>query len=59
MAIGTAATYGRVVGVAIFVAACGAFWWKSRLEEQIMTRHFPDAYPGYKKRVHALIPFVL
>ncbi|MGA8744999.1 MAG: isoprenylcysteine carboxylmethyltransferase family protein [Solirubrobacterales bacterium] len=59
MALGTAINYGRAIGFVIFFAICGAVWLKARQEEQIMSRHFPDAYPAYKQRVHALIPFVL
>lgn len=59
MALATAINYGRAIGFALFVALCGAIWWKARQEEQIMSRHFPDAYAEYKKRVRAIIPFVL
>jgi protein-S-isoprenylcysteine O-methyltransferase Ste14 len=34
------------------------FWFKLRAEEQLLTQHFPDAYPAYRRRVRALIPFV-
>jgi len=59
MALGTAINYGRVVGFGVLVALCGALWWKARLEERIMSRHFPDTYAEYKTRVRAIIPFVL
>lgn len=59
MALGTAINYGRAIGFAVFVGLCGAIWLKARQEEQIMSRHFPDAYAEYKTRVHAIIPFVL
>jgi len=36
-----------------------ALWSKLRAEEQLLTRHFPEAYPQYRQRVRALIPFVL
>ena len=29
------------------------------VEEQLMTKTFPEAYPNYKKRTKALIPFVI
>jgi len=41
------------------VAICGALWWKARQEEQVMSRHFPEAYADYRRRVRAIIPFVL
>ena len=59
MALGTAINYGRAIGFVLLVALCGGLWWKARQEERIMSRHFPDAYPEYKTRVHAIIPFVL
>jgi len=59
MALGTAINHGRAIGFALFLALCGGLWWKARQEEQIMSRHFPDAYAEYKKRVRAIIPFVL
>lgn len=59
MALGTAINYGRAIGFALLVALCGGLWWKARQEEQIMNKHFPEAYPEYKMRVHAIVPFVL
>jgi protein-S-isoprenylcysteine O-methyltransferase Ste14 len=59
MALGTAINYGRAVGFALFIAMCGGLWWKARQEEGIMSRHFPGAYADYKKRVRAIVPFVL
>jgi protein-S-isoprenylcysteine O-methyltransferase Ste14 len=59
MALGTAINYGRAIGAVLFVALCTGLWWKARQEEQIMSRHFPDAYRSYKARVHAIVPFVL
>ena len=32
---------------------------KMKIEEDLMLRHFPETYPGYQKRVKALIPFVI
>lgn len=59
MTLGTAINYGRAIGFAVFISLCAGLWWKARQEEQIMSRHFPDAYPQYKARVRAIIPFVL
>jgi protein-S-isoprenylcysteine O-methyltransferase Ste14 len=59
MALGTAINYGRAFGFVMLLALCGAFWWKARQEERIMSEHFPDSYPAYRARVHAIIPFVL
>ena len=35
------------------------FWIKSRQEERLLTTQFVDEYPRYRRRVKALIPFVL
>jgi len=59
MVLGTALDFGRPIAVAVFVGLCGALWWRAREEEDIMSRHFPAAYAGYKARVHAIIPFLL
>jgi protein-S-isoprenylcysteine O-methyltransferase Ste14 len=59
MALGTALNYGRALGFVILAAICAGVWWKARDEERLMSRHFPDAYPDYRARVHAIIPFVL
>jgi protein-S-isoprenylcysteine O-methyltransferase Ste14 len=57
--LGTALNYGRVIGFVIFAGLCSAIWWKAREEERLMSSHFPDEYPRYRARVHAIIPFVL
>ena len=36
-----------------------AWWFKSRLEEKFMEQQFGEEYAVYKRRVKALIPFVL
>jgi protein-S-isoprenylcysteine O-methyltransferase Ste14 len=59
MALGTAINYGRAIGLALFLGLCAALWWKILEEERIMSRHFPEAYARYRKRVRAIIPFVL
>jgi protein-S-isoprenylcysteine O-methyltransferase Ste14 len=35
------------------------FWIKLKQEETLLLRHFPDAYPAYRKDVKALVPFVI
>jgi protein-S-isoprenylcysteine O-methyltransferase Ste14 len=59
MALGTALVYGRAVGFALLVAVCVALWWKARTEERVMLAHFGDSYAEYKRRTHAIVPFVL
>jgi protein-S-isoprenylcysteine O-methyltransferase Ste14 len=57
--LGTAIHYGRLFGFVVFAALCAGVWWKAREEERLMSSHFPDTYPRYKARVHAIIPFLL
>lgn len=58
MLLGVAILTGHAV-VFGFVAVIGvAMWIKSLTEERMMTKEFPDAYPAYRQRVSALIPYV-
>ncbi len=59
MMLGTALYYAEWLGFVLFAAGVVAFYFKSRQEEQLMTRHFPDEYPAYRRRTKALVPFVL
>lgn len=59
MGLGTATARGQVscwLGLALM---CTGFWIKLKQEEGLMLRHFPEAYPDYRKRVKALVPFVV
>ena len=58
MGLGTAVTYGRLAGFVLLAAGMMVFAVKSRAEERLMTSHFPEAYPEYRRRVKALIPGV-
>jgi protein-S-isoprenylcysteine O-methyltransferase Ste14 len=59
MCLGTAIEVGRLrCWLAIVVIGIG-FWIKLSQEERLLLRHFPEAYPAYRKQVKALIPFVL
>jgi protein-S-isoprenylcysteine O-methyltransferase Ste14 len=57
--MGTLIGTGRVREVMILCAAVPAVWMKLSVEEKLMLRHFPEAYPEYKRRTKAIIPFVL
>lgn len=59
MLLGTVIISGHAFGFAILALGTFMLWLKSLDEERMMIKHFPDAYPPYKKRVRALIPFVL
>jgi protein-S-isoprenylcysteine O-methyltransferase Ste14 len=59
MLLGTVIISGHAFGFAVLALGTLMLWLKSLDEERLMTKHFPDAYPPYKKRVRAIIPFVL
>ena len=58
MLLGAAILSGRasVFGTLVIIAVTFAF--KARQEEELLTKHFPEAYPDYKARVQAFIPSV-
>jgi protein-S-isoprenylcysteine O-methyltransferase Ste14 len=59
MLLGTVIITGHAFGFAVLALGTVMLWLKSLDEERMMTKHFPDAYPPYKRRVAALIPFIL
>lgn len=58
MVLGTAVFFGRVGGFVAFPVYLLAICMKLNQEEALLTRHFPEAYPEYKSRTKALVPFV-
>lgn len=58
MVLGTALAIGRLHAWIGLIVCFVGFAIKLRQEEALMTRHFPDAYPAYRRRVKALVPFV-
>jgi protein-S-isoprenylcysteine O-methyltransferase Ste14 len=59
MFLGSAIAAGHLAGFAGLLLIVAGFWIKLGQEETLLTRHFPDAYPDYARRVKALVPFVL
>ncbi len=59
LGLGTAVHYATLGGFALLALVWVGLALKMREEEQLMTEHFPDRYPAYRKRVKALVPFVL
>ena len=57
--LGTALASGEVRALVALPIAFLAWWTKSRLEEKFMEQRFGDEYAAYRRRVKALIPFVL
>ncbi len=60
MIIGTILVWGRVAGLILLVLSVAGLLVKAHREEQLLTTHFPDAYPRYRQRVKAaIIPFLV
>jgi protein-S-isoprenylcysteine O-methyltransferase Ste14 len=59
MCLGSAIAGGRLGCWVGFVFFCAGLWIKLTQEEALLLRHFPDAYPAYRARVKALVPFIL
>ena len=58
MGLGSALFLGTISAFLGFLFLLGFFWFKTRREEKLLTKHFPKEYPAYKNHTKALIPFV-
>jgi len=56
---GSALARNDVRGVVAVALAAVALWRKLRIEEQWLTQAFGSAYDAYRRRIPALVPFVL
>jgi len=60
MLVGTALWWRRSVGLVTCAVALAGFIIKARLEERLLSEHFPIEYGRYKARVkRALVPWIL
>lgn len=59
MGLGSALYFAQAFGFALLGFVLVVFVAKMRLEERLMTEHFGERYVDYRRRVKALIPFVL
>lgn len=57
--IGSALLIGTIGALIGFIILFVTLWLKLQQEEKLMTKHFPKEYNTYKKKVKALIPFIL
>jgi protein-S-isoprenylcysteine O-methyltransferase Ste14 len=57
--LGTAIVHGELYGLAALPLAAFGWTLKLRLEESFMAQQFGTAYLDYKRRVKALVPFVV
>jgi protein-S-isoprenylcysteine O-methyltransferase Ste14 len=56
---GTGFGFGRVQSLVLFLFCFAALWLKLKVEESLMSQQFPEAYPQYRNRTKALIPYLL
>jgi protein-S-isoprenylcysteine O-methyltransferase Ste14 len=59
MFVGTTLHIGQLRCLLGFPLVAIGFWIKLRQEERLLVRHFPEAYPNYRREVKALVPFVI
>jgi protein-S-isoprenylcysteine O-methyltransferase Ste14 len=57
--IGTALWRGDWQGVLAVAIAFAALWRKLRIEERVLQKQFGQAYDAYRRRVRALVPYVI
>ncbi len=58
MSIGTAINIGKIYAFILLAVYVVGFNGKSRLEEELMLKHFSKEYISYKKRVKAIVPYI-
>ncbi|GEM_PF-378941 len=58
MFLGNALFAGTVSALLLFLLVFMSLLFSIKREEALLTEHFPEEYPAYKKRTKALIPFV-
>jgi protein-S-isoprenylcysteine O-methyltransferase Ste14 len=56
---GTGFGFGRIQSLVLFLFCFAALWLKLKVEESLMSQQFPEAYPAYRKKTKALIPYLL
>ena len=59
MVAGTAAAYGRLMGILILGICAAGLWLKASREEVVLARHFPATYGRYRATTKAFIPHIL
>jgi Putative protein-S-isoprenylcysteine methyltransferase len=57
--LGFAVLQGRASAFVALLMVLVVLWLKAGQEEKLLISHFPTEYPAYRKRVKALIPFIL
>jgi protein-S-isoprenylcysteine O-methyltransferase Ste14 len=57
--VGTVLAGAGLIDFILFAYVAIGLHFKSKIEESLMLRQFPDAYPAYQQKTKAIIPFVL
>jgi protein-S-isoprenylcysteine O-methyltransferase Ste14 len=58
MILGLAMDVGHLTWLLLFLVCLLGLYLKSRQEEALLTRHFPDEYPAYRAGTKSLIPWL-
>jgi protein-S-isoprenylcysteine O-methyltransferase Ste14 len=58
MMLGTVLVLGRLDSLLGLAVRLVVYRFKIRNEEGLMTEHFPNAYPEYRRQTGALLPFI-
>jgi protein-S-isoprenylcysteine O-methyltransferase Ste14 len=56
---GTALASGTFGSFILFIYVAVGLHFKAKVEEGLMLRQFPDAYPEYTRKTKSIIPFIL
>ncbi|MGC1420544.1 MAG: isoprenylcysteine carboxylmethyltransferase family protein [Acidimicrobiales bacterium] len=59
MGLGSALQYDEPFSFILLAVVIVMLVFKIRLEEKLMTESFPDEYPQYRRRVKAVVPYIL
>jgi protein-S-isoprenylcysteine O-methyltransferase Ste14 len=59
MAVGSVLLYGEAYGIVLLAFIGVVFGYKIRVEERLMSQQFPSQYLEYRRRVKAIVPFLL
>ncbi|HUI87984.1 MAG TPA: isoprenylcysteine carboxylmethyltransferase family protein [Anaerolineales bacterium] len=56
--LGSSLVIGQVFGFAFCIFCAFGFWMKSRQEEILLAKKFPNEFPPYKQHVKMLLPYI-
>ena len=56
--LGSSLAIGQIFGLAYFIFSAFGLWVKSRQEEILLAKQFPNEFPQYKRQVKMLLPYL-